>query len=142
MTEQRKIKTYFAAPYTTPSAAENVAAYWRAVAAYMRMCELADPGTVIVPVCPHAYHYLAQVHDFGYEHWMTLDFELIRGCQVLVRLPGFSSGADREVDFAHEIGVGVVDYHATKWYGESMTEMYRLLVDEMQARGHVLEPAP
>jgi len=37
-----------------------------------------------------------------YEKWMEEDFEYIRRSDVLVRLPGVSSGSDREVAFAYE----------------------------------------
>lgn len=36
----------------------------------------------------------------AYEHWMQLDFAWIAKLDCLVRLPGESSGADREVAFA------------------------------------------
>lgn len=42
-----------------------------------------------------------------YEDWMTYDFDIIRHCDAVVRLPGESLGADREVVFAREIGVMV-----------------------------------
>jgi hypothetical protein len=39
---------------------------------------------------------------------MQLDFEKIKRCDVLLRLSGESSGADREVDFALSINKMVV----------------------------------
>lgn len=40
----------------------------------------------------------------AYEHWMEMDFAWIERCDCLVRLPGESSGADREVVHARSLG--------------------------------------
>lgn len=42
-----------------------------------------------------------------YETWMAYDFAWIKKCDVLVRLPGESPGADREVAHAKEMGIPV-----------------------------------
>lgn len=39
-----------------------------------------------------------------YERWMVEDFELISRCDALVRLPGESTGSDREVQHAISLG--------------------------------------
>lgn len=57
----------------------------------------------------------------GYETFMRMDFEWISRCDCLLRIPGFSLGADREVKFATELGIPVFntiddlfDYYDTK----------------------------
>jgi len=40
----------------------------------------------------------------AYEHWMELDFAWIERVDCLIRLPGESPGADREVEHARKIG--------------------------------------
>lgn len=42
-----------------------------------------------------------------YEVWMQEDFAWIDRCDALLRLPGESSGSDREVAFARERGISV-----------------------------------
>lgn len=42
-----------------------------------------------------------------YELWLLEDFELIRRCDALVRLPGESAGADREVEHAKKLNIPV-----------------------------------
>lgn len=42
-----------------------------------------------------------------YEAWMREDFEWIARCDVLVRMPGESPGADREVAHAQSLGLPV-----------------------------------
>ena len=46
-------------------------------------------------------------HAGAYERWMELDFEWLDCCQALIRLPGDSAGADREIDYAHSHGIPV-----------------------------------
>jgi len=43
-----------------------------------------------------------------YEEWMRLDLALLERCDALVRLPGVSPGADREVAAARAWGIPVV----------------------------------
>ena len=40
----------------------------------------------------------------SYEEWMHLDFVFVRASYALLRLPGESPGADREVDLAMSLG--------------------------------------
>ena len=64
------------------------------------------------PFVPH-YSYFVDIESTQgkgrYEQWIAIDFSYISTCHALLRLPGPSGGADREVAFAHEIGVPVFD---------------------------------
>jgi hypothetical protein len=42
-----------------------------------------------------------------YERWLTYDHEWIAVCDALIRLPGESKGADREITWARELRVPV-----------------------------------
>ena len=42
-----------------------------------------------------------------YEDWLALDMAWVSVCDALVRLPGPSEGADREVALARKIGIPV-----------------------------------
>lgn len=69
---------------------------------------LRDAGTV--PFLPQLSVLHEMVDPQPYEEWMEYDFDLIRGhIDGLVRLPGESSGADREVALAHELGIPVFE---------------------------------
>jgi nucleoside 2-deoxyribosyltransferase len=46
----------------------------------------------------------------SYESWMRLDFAWVERCDALVRLPGESPGADREVEHARRIGKPVWEW--------------------------------
>lgn len=99
MTTER-IKVYIAGPYTKPDPAVNVAnacRCWR---------ELWDLG--FVPFCPHWTHLQHMLHPLPYEAWMEYDRAWLVSCDVLLRLPGESAGADREVDDMGRLGKPVV----------------------------------
>lgn len=57
------------------------------------------------PFVPHLACVWNMIHPHGYEQWMALDREWLLQCNALLRLPGESAGADREVQTArlHDI---------------------------------------
>ena len=62
----------------------------------------------MVPYSPAVASFLAQMfRPRSYEFWMEEDFALIGQCDALLRLPGESSGADREITFSKEHGIPV-----------------------------------
>ena len=64
--------------------------------------EIAGFGhTVFVPALTHFWHMMC---PHNYEFWMKQDFEWIKVCDALYRVPGESAGADREVEFAKSLG--------------------------------------
>jgi hypothetical protein len=64
----------------------------------------------VVPFIPQLSVLQEMVAPQPYEAWLAYDFDVIRHCEALVRLPGLSTGADREVAFAHELRLPV--FHA------------------------------
>jgi hypothetical protein len=64
------------------------------------------------PYVPHLSFWHDQIAPHDYETWMTLDFAWLAKCDALVRLPGPSSGADREVVEARRLGIRV--FHSTE----------------------------
>ena len=60
------------------------------------------------PFIPHAMTLpwdLAFPHD--YEFWLEFDFRWVARCDAVLRLPGESAGADREVRMAKSLGIPV-----------------------------------
>ena len=86
---------YVAGPYTAPTEAEVLANVERAIDAGNR---LLDAG--LWPYVPHLSHYLHARKARHYEEWMNLDLAVLTRMDAILRLPGPSSGADREVEFA------------------------------------------
>lgn len=93
------LRVYVAGPYTADPAkctADAIAAG----------NELLDYG--FAPFVPHLAHYWDRLHTArSYEDWMRLDLAWVQVADVLLRLPGESSGANREVEtaIAHSIPV-------------------------------------
>lgn len=91
---------YVAAPYTYPDPIVNTR---DAIAA---ADEILDSG-LAYPYVPHLTMLWHLVTPRDIEHWYQYDLQLLFRCDALLRLPGESTGADGEVEFAldHEIPV-------------------------------------
>jgi hypothetical protein len=50
-----------------------------------------------------------EYQGLGAEPWLTMDLEIVRRCDAVVRLPGDSSGADGEVAHAKSLGLPVFE---------------------------------
>jgi hypothetical protein len=59
----------------------------------------------LVPFCPHLSAFLHMARPRSYEEWVRYDFHWLRLCHAVLRLPGESRGADREVDEALRLGI-------------------------------------
>ncbi|MDQ3170340.1 MAG: DUF4406 domain-containing protein [Acidobacteriota bacterium] len=96
-------RVYVAGPFTKPSPIINTR---RAIDAAEQLRRAGYS-----PFVPHLFFAWEMVHpDVGYEGWMALDFEWLAACDAIVRMPGESPGADREVAFARERGIAVFAY--------------------------------
>jgi hypothetical protein len=59
------------------------------------------------PFVPHLDGVWEFVWHHSYEEWMEYDRAWLEVCDAVVRLPGQSQGADREVARAEELGIPV-----------------------------------
>ena len=94
------MKVYIASPYTKGDVALNVKAQIDTAS------EIVSAGHT--PFWPLSSHFLHMAHPQPYERWMELDLEWLLVCDMVLRLPGESAGADREVKLAQEHGIKVV----------------------------------
>lgn len=101
MTE-RKPLVYIAGPYTNPDPVENT---HRAIKAGMEVWEWG----LAVPIIPHLSLLAHVVQPRGVDYWYDLDLAQLDHCDALVRLPGESTGADREVEHAKARGIPCFD---------------------------------
>lgn len=103
--EMRRNRVYVSGPLTTGMLTANVR---RATDAAN---ELLDRGyAVYLPHTNVLWEMIAPpIDDYaaGYEKWLGHDFEWVRACDGVLRLPGESHGADREVEFAIAHGIPV-----------------------------------
>lgn len=93
-------RVYVAGPYSKGDPCQNT---HRAV---ILATELLDLG--YAPFVPHLSHFWHTMIPRPYENWMELDFAWICVSDVVVRMPGESSGADREVALAESKNIKVV----------------------------------
>ncbi len=94
---------YVAGPYTHPDPVQNTHNTIRAGLV------LRDAG--YCPLIPHLSLLTHIVDPREPDYWYEWDLRLLDRCDVMVRLPGDSWGADREEEYANEIGVPV--FHGT-----------------------------
>lgn len=101
---QLRTRVYVAGPITLGDVDQNVE---RAIHVGKL---LLDAG--YAPFIPHLSHFAEPLSTWTadlmcYEKWLDLDRSFIAVCDALVRLPGESRGADREVAWAVELGIPV-----------------------------------
>ena len=60
------------------------------------------------PLVPHLTMLWDLVSPKPYEEWLDYDNELLARCDAVLRVPGYSVGATREVKFAEWIGIPVI----------------------------------
>jgi len=104
-TDRQRQLIYVAGPYTSPDPVANTHAVCRVA---MAIYETTD----WCPVVPHLSLLWHTVVPRPERHWLDYDLHLLRACDAIVRLPGYSAGADGEMAEAERIGLTVVDYHS------------------------------
>lgn len=91
------MKVYIAGPYTKGDVAINVRnAILIADAVYQLGYH---------PYIPHLTHFWHMLCPKEYEQWLAVDLIWLRECDVVLRVPGESNGADKEVEAALEMGM-------------------------------------
>lgn len=95
---------YIAGPLTAPNREQNVEI---GMTAYLQLLRKGH-----YPFLPHFDYYADNLakrigRPVTYEQWMELDFAWIPKCDAMLRLPGASSGADREVAEADRLNIPV-----------------------------------
>ena len=66
-----------------------------------------------VPFVPHLYHQWDMFSPHDYKYWMDLCFAWVVKCDLVIRLPGESSGADAECALARSKGIAVFESDGT-----------------------------
>ena len=90
---------YLASPYSIGDQAQNV---HDAILAADKLVELGH--IPIIPVLSHFWHLVSPKPN---TFWLKYDLTLLSLCDCLLRLEGFSAGADAEVRYAEEQGITV-----------------------------------
>lgn len=93
------MKVYIAGPISVGDTALNIR---RALEAAERVRELGH-----YPFVPHLFHFWHFAFPHPHDWWMQMDLEWLLICDAVLRLPGKSPGADREVKMAGHNGIRV-----------------------------------
>jgi hypothetical protein len=94
-----RARIYVAGPYTKGDVALNVRNAFEAAS------RLADLG--FAPFVPHSTHFWHMMFPLPYDFWLALDNQFLPFCEAVLRLPGESNGADKEVKLAQEKGIPI-----------------------------------
>lgn len=98
----REPLVYVAGPYTNPDPVTNTRA---AVEIGLDIYRHSGVGVVI----PHLSLLAHAMFPQALGWWYDFDLAQLAACTALLRLPGESDGADREVRAAHQLGLAVFD---------------------------------
>lgn len=96
----KPIKVFISSPFSIGDKADNVFAQLKAAN------QLMNYG--FVPFVPLLSYYQDISFPRPYQDWIDNDLEWLRVCDVVLRLPGESKGADGEVQEAIRLGIQVV----------------------------------
>lgn len=73
------------------------------------------------PLCPHLSWYVDPDGQYPHETWMEVDLPWVEAADAVLRLPGFSNGADQEVWYAENHGIPV---YLPDQYGDLIEDMF------------------
>lgn len=106
---------YIAAPYrSNPTANTN-----RAIAVADKLHE----SNVVTCVVPHLTLLWDTIIAHDEDHWLAYDMALLDRCEALLRLPGYSPGADAEVDYAYRNDILVFfDEESLLWWAADQVD--------------------
>lgn len=126
------ILVYLAGPYTKPDPCANTNTTIKVAD------ELAALG--FVPFVPHLTLLWHVVSPHPYEFWTEYDLHWLRQCDALLRIPGESSGADKEIAEARRICIPVfdsIDDLAAWGYTDKWAYVGKAFRDSLAAKGGV-----
>lgn len=94
----RRPLLYLAGPYTHPDPVANT--HW-----VVAVANVVYEKTAWVPVVPHLSMLWHAITPRPVEFWYEYDLHLLERCDAIIRLPGASTGADKEIAHADSVGV-------------------------------------
>lgn len=94
---------YLAGPYTKPDPVINTHAA-------LQLATLMFERQLFIPHVPHLTLLWHMVTPRPINFWYDLDEHHMSRCEAFMRLPGESSGADREQSAARSLGLEIVEF--------------------------------
>jgi len=96
--KREDILVYVAGPYTKGPNGEPPVINTRTALQYAEI--VSEAG--FTPFIPHLFHFWEFLSPKPYQFWMDLDEKMLARSDVMLRLPGESSGADQEEEFCEK----------------------------------------
>lgn len=96
----KRLRVYIAGPYAKGNVRDNVNEA-------IRYGELVSQKGHI-PFIPHLYHLWHSLYQHEQEFWCRQDLYWLDKCDLLIRIPGESIGADNEIEYAKTMGIRVI----------------------------------
>lgn len=96
------IRIYVAGPYTATEVAEVESNVQKAIDAGEALAQCGYAALV-----PHLNRYWDLRHPHSYSHWMDWCLSWLAVADAVLRIPGNSPGAEREVDYAEKHNIPV-----------------------------------
>ena len=97
--QTRRLRVYVAGPYTK---GDTILHIRNAILAAEKL-----RARGFCPFIPHLTAFWHLIAPSPYEEWLDLDNQFLPCCDVLLRLPGVSAGADLEVALARKLSMFV-----------------------------------
>lgn len=94
-----RTKVYIAGPLTNGNMSQNVHNAMKV------MDDLLQKG--YAPFCPHLFYWQNLAFYRAPQFWLEYDFEWLKVCDALLRIPGYSPGSEEEEKKAIEFGIPV-----------------------------------
>ena len=95
-----KLKVFISSPYTIGDQDENVKVQ---MDVFNKLYSIG-----FIPFAPLLFHFQHNIHPLDYDEWLEIDFAWLDTCDFILRLPGDSIGADKEVKYAKDTGIPTV----------------------------------
>lgn len=93
------LRVYIAGPYTAGDGRSEQDNVSEAIYVAERITEMG-----LTPFVPHLYHYWDAKYPHEYLFWICQTLPWVEVCDAVYRTPGWSKGADQEVQFARRLG--------------------------------------
>lgn len=116
MSQEPKWRVYVAGPLTQGSIPKNIS---NAIKVADHLWKMG-----YVPYVPHLNHYWEIITPRPYSDWLEYDIVWLNFCDVMLRLPGCSPGADIEETYAkkHKIPIYSTFLQLTNYFPTKETE--------------------
>ena len=119
-TDSRLLLVYVSGPYTAPTPEQVAANVERARAA---ACQLMRLGYAVI--CPHTMTAGWEGEGITYDQFVAADLEIVRRCDAILLLPGWSGSKGALAEYRMAVRAGVAEVSSIEELVERSGELVR-----------------